>query len=72
MILKLSRDVNGNKTLVVSFQGVRGFSVQTNQNLPNTHRMTQDTFDRSAACNELTGYIKVYGTKRQKELLGWY
>jgi len=73
MRLKLSRDLNGNKTLKVSFSdGTRGFSVQTNGNLPRTHRMSKHDFNNSTAQNELHGYIKEYGTNNQKALLGWY
>lgn len=34
----LSRDTNGNKTLRVKTEGSRARSVQTNGNLPRTHR----------------------------------
>lgn len=72
MILKLGRDTNGNKLLKVSFvDGTRGFSVQTNGNLPKTNSMSKHDFIHSRAENELRGYIKEYGTERQKELLGW-
>lgn len=69
-MLKLSRDRNGNKTLVYSIPGSRGFSVQTNGNLPKTHLM--DDINEHIAMNELNAYIKLYGTKRQKDLFGWY
>ena len=71
MNLKLSKDVNGNKTLKVMPHGERGFSIQTNGNLPETHRMSKHDFDHSLAINELNGWIKLYGTDREKDLLGW-
>ena len=72
MIIKLSRDKNGNKTAKVLFlDGTRGFSVQTLGNLPETHRMTKEDCNQFVAGNELHAFIKVYGTKHQKELLGW-
>lgn len=72
MNIKLSRDINGNKVLKVSFVGVRGFSVQTLGNLPETHQIdTNEDLKQFTAVNELHAYIKIYGTKRQKELLGW-
>lgn len=72
MNIKLGRDVNGNKILKVSFVGVRGFSVQTLGNLPETHRMpSNEELRQFTAVNELHAFIKIYGTKRQKELLGW-
>jgi hypothetical protein len=36
--LKISRDKNGNKTLRVKIGNARAFSIQTNGNLPTTHR----------------------------------
>ena len=78
-MLKLSRDVNGNKTLKYSPTNGRGFSVQTLGNLPATHSMDTETFnkptkaDRSLyhkAMDELRMYIKQYGTEKQKTSLG--
>ena len=62
---KIGYDSNGNKVCRVSFGGERGFSIQTNGNLPNTHRhgvckLTED---------EVETYILWYGTSRQKTLL---
>lgn len=57
---KISRDVNGNKICRILIPGERGFSIQTNGNLPHT--------DRNGICNETqgeAGYVKRYGTKRQ-------
>tara|TARA_R110000772_G_C13086229_1_gene418038 strand:- start:45 stop:266 length:222 start_codon:yes stop_codon:yes gene_type:complete len=73
-MLKLSRDINGNKTLVFSpGKGQRGFSVQTNGNLKETHRLAiNGRFCDYIAADELNAFIKEYGTTRQKELLGWY
>ena len=64
---KIGRDVNGNKVVRVSIPGERGFSIQTNGNLPSTERdgVTYQTD------NEVCDYIKRYGTPRQKELLGY-
>ena len=71
-MLRLSRDVNGNKTLVCKgTKDCRGFSVQTLGNLPRTHRMDNDSLNEDTALNELNGYIKIYGTERQKRMLGW-
>lgn len=73
MIIRPSKDSNGNTIVQVSGLGERGFSVQTNGNMPKTHRsITWDCcFNRSIAENELHGYIKEHGTDRQKDLLGW-
>ncbi len=62
-----SRDVNGNKLLKVSVKGEGGFSIQTNTNMPKTHKMTKDDSTISA---EVKAYVTAYGTKRQKEILG--
>ena len=63
---KTGYDINGNKIVRVIPDNGRGFSIQTNGNLPNTHRdgVWHQTPD------EVTAYVKAYGTKRQKGLLG--
>ncbi len=72
MSLKLSMDNNGNKILKVAFIGQKmGFSVQTNQNLPITHRMTKDWFDGKAAASELRLHIIRFGTLRQRDVTGY-
>ena len=67
--LYLKRDRNGNKIIAIKPHGERGFSIQTNGNLPRTNRMTRDTIDSFIASNEIYAYVKKYGTKRQKEVL---
>ncbi|MCJ8334852.1 MAG: hypothetical protein MJH10_11475 [Epibacterium sp.] len=74
--MKLSRDINGNKTLVITKKdlgGARGFSVQVSQGdyFKETKRMTNDDFNRNTATNELHDWVKVHGTSRQQSLLGW-
>lgn len=62
---KIGRDVNGNKILrVQSREG--GFSIQTNGNLPQTHRdgVTSETDA------EVCAYVAKHGTERQKRILG--
>lgn len=66
MNAKLSRDRNGNRVLRVSIPGVRGFSIQTNGNLPKTHRDGVGPWTSS----EVRQWVQAYGTKRQKALLG--
>jgi hypothetical protein len=64
---KLDRDINGNKICKITVPNERGFSIQTNGNLPET--------DRNGICNatpnEVFLYVKNFGTKRQKEILGF-
>ena len=64
---KIGTDRNGKRIVKVQFQGERGFSIQTNQNLPDTHRngVTYITD------NEVSDYVKHYGTKRQREMMGY-
>lgn len=70
--LKLGRDTNGNKTIKVSFpNNATGFSVQTLGNMPDTHRMTQDSFSYKIAIAELEDYISRYGTLRQRDVTGF-
>ncbi len=68
-MLTLSRDTNGNKTLKLSPQNGRGFSVQTMGNLPETHKMLPGYIDIPVAVCELREYITEYGTPRQAALI---
>lgn len=75
--MKLSRDRNGNKVLVledfdlVSGTG-RGFSIQTLDNLPRTHRLDklEKDIDQSVARAEARAYIVRYGSPLQRKKLG--
>jgi len=62
---KMSRDYNGNKTVQVKVPGERAFSIQTNGNLPKTHRT--NVSDEQ----EILDYVKTYGSLRQKRLMGF-
>lgn len=69
-MISLSRDKNGNKIIKLSKsadwpEASRGFSVQTNGNLPKTH---QDGIGPWTEY-ELEAYIRKYGTTRQKFML---
>ena len=61
----LGCDRNGNKVLRVSDRE-RGFSIQTNGNLPDTHHngVTAATRD------EVLAYVRRYGTRRQRTIVG--
>jgi hypothetical protein len=71
MNLSIDRDLNGNKTLRVKFANRVGFTIQTNGNLPMTHRMTTDCFNYKGAADELREHISKYGTLRQRDITGW-
>jgi hypothetical protein len=61
----IGRDRNGNKTLrCSSVDG--GFTVQTNGNLPRTHR-DGVTVETDA---EVCAYVRRHGTDRQRRILG--
>jgi len=62
--MRKSRDFNGNKTVVISIPKSRGFSIQTNSNLPRTH--SKAIIDEA----EVVEWVRKFGTKRQKEVLG--
>lgn len=68
--MQLSRDINGNKILVLSGKELgnhkRGFSIQTLGNLPETHRMTNDNLNTFVAWNEVRTFINEHGTENQK------
>lgn len=65
MKLKISRDINGNKIVKISFpsENIRGFSIQTNGNLPLTHSSNIPRHE------EIIAYVKLYGTHRQKRII---
>ena len=71
MKLKKTIDRNGNSILRVSPRRGRGFSVQTNGNLPFTHRTpaedVESHIDTIAA--ELRAFLAVHGTRRQRNLV---
>lgn len=71
--IEFKRDINGNKTLSVKFEGFRAFSIQTLGNLPTAHKSTFDdvdneTFNKIKA--EVLAYLANYGTKQQKKAAG--
>jgi len=73
--IKPATDSNGNSVVKVTFPGeaYRGFSVQTNGNMPKTHRSIawEGDFNPHIASNELFAHVKQFGTDREKEVLGW-
>ena len=74
--MELSIDINANglKTLNVKRSGARSFSIQTNGNLPITHKMVNSDLDsfgwRVCAKRELMEHIALYGTPHQKHIVG--
>jgi hypothetical protein len=66
---KFAMDTNGNKVVKVSAKGKRGFSIQTNGNLPQTHAMTNDGMNAHIIHDELRAFCGIYGTKKQQEIL---
>ena len=62
---KTGRDRNGNKTLrCSSVEG--GFTIQTNGNLPQTHRDGVTVATDAEVC----AYVRRHGTDRQRRILG--
>ena len=61
----IGRDKNGNKLVRVKTSGRGGFSIQTNGNLPQTHRdgVTSETDA------EVCAYVRRHGSERQKRIL---
>ncbi len=60
------RDRNGNRIVRVTVPGSRPFTIQTNGNLPETHR----NGICPATASEVKDYVIQFGTDRQRELLG--
>jgi len=65
---KLGRDVNGNKLVKVTRKNYRGFSIQSNGNLPLTHSCW--TINNNITLNEVQVYVEQFGTEQQKSLMG--
>ena len=72
--LRLGGDTNGNKVVRLSFGTGRGFSIQTNQNLPLTHQMNNVTIRKDnnsvIAGEEILNHLKRFGTLRQRDITG--
>ena len=73
--MRISRDVNGNKILKVSGtdlgnKAIRGFSVQTLDNLPQTHKNDLSCLPTVKA--ELIAYVAEYGSDSQKNKLKFF
>jgi hypothetical protein len=64
-LFTISRDKNGNKTCKIRPLTGRAFSIQTNGNLPETHRNGVSDATRG----EVLEYVSKFGTKKQCELL---
>jgi hypothetical protein len=61
----IGRDKNGNKLVHVKTSGRGGFSIQTNGNLPGTHRDGVT----SATDAEVCAYVRRHGSDRRKRVL---
>ncbi len=67
--MKLATDRNGNRVLKISKKdlgGIRGFSIQTNGNLPETHR----NGICAATDSEVRYHVREFGTDWQKSVFG--
>ena len=74
-------DINGNRIVKVSLPNQRAFSIQTNGTLPYTHRLLRNfntndvdlSFKEIESMeNEITDYVKKYGSEKQKKSLKVY
>ena len=71
--IEFKHDKNGNKCLLVKFEGFRAFSIQTLGNLPVAHKATLDSVDVDEFVkieSEVMLYLSKHGTKRQKLAAG--
>lgn len=72
----MGRDINGNSTIRFQHRdkgyNARGFSIQTNGNLPTAHRfrgtgnLSTSMWNREQISREVRNYVMNYGTPRQK------
>lgn len=71
---KISRDLNGNKIVSLKFSNGTGFSIQTNGNLPQTHKLHPGKISPTDVTEfvepEVKEYVRKYGTSRQKSIMG--
>jgi len=64
--IKLKINPNGQKIVSITNHRSRGFSIQTNQNLPLIHKMSFDLLDHAVALEEIREHIFYNGTEYQK------
>lgn len=71
-------DTNGNRIVKLTFPNATGFSIQTNGNLPQTHRLTSAKIEKLTAAQlqaiekEVVAYIKSFGSPMKKKKLRTY
>ena len=78
MRAKISIDRNGNKivkiTATMPLKNFRGFSVQTNGNLPKCHELeageTWDLSSRIEHWEEMKSFLTRHGTAKQRQAFG--
>lgn len=63
---KLKMDANGNQIVTVKPANGRGFSIQTNGNMPTTHRDGVGAWTEG----EVREYVRKFGTAGQRAALG--
>ena len=74
--IRIGRDINGNKLAKVSGGSERGFSIQTNGNLPYCHNLNFGDVLKSGerstkhGLSEVVSYVFEHGTEPQRALFG--
>jgi len=63
---KMGRDINGNKVLRVRPEGGRGFSIQTNGNIPKTDHYGVGNWTHG----EVLDCVQKHGSAREKLVMG--
>jgi len=73
VIVKIKMDVNGNKVAQVKAAGFRAFSIQTNGNLPELHKLPPGSVlfcdDGYWVLQQITDYVRQHGAAKQKQAL---
>lgn len=69
-------DINGNRVVKLKYPSGNGFSIQTNANMKNTHKLAislkpnqLSSSDILTIRNECVSYIEKYGSQLQKSKL---
>ena len=68
--LTFGLDKNGNRIVTVKVKNSRAFSIQTNNGIMK--HCNSEAVSGEICLNEISNYVKKYGTKKQKETIYGY
>ena len=72
----IAKDINGNKIVRLKPISGRGFSIQTNGNMPELQQLPiGETWESNFCCSrwlEILDYLSDFGTDRQKSFFAYF